>query len=62
MAQIATKAIESPNDQCVASAEGVDASVKARSIVPSTGGKVLIEVACRDSGGDQSLALQVDHL
>ena len=55
------EAVRLPDDQRIALTERLEAGLKSGPVV-APGGLILIEVPCRDAGGDERIALQVEDL
>ena len=62
VAQIAAEPIEFPCNQRIALPQRFEARLQTRPIVALAGRLVLIEVSRFDTGGQQSIALQVERL
>jgi hypothetical protein len=56
------KRVQFPADQAIALPQCPDAGSKARAVIPSPGGEILVEMRGSDAGGEQSVALQGQHL
>jgi hypothetical protein len=61
-AQIPSKPIELPNHQAVAGAKRLEVSGEAWSVVRPSRSAILIDAVRIDLGGDEGVALQVEHL
>ena len=57
--EVATEAVELPDDEHVARPERAHAAVESRAVVADTGGEVVVDV---DARGPQRVALQVQRL
>ena len=62
VAQVPPQAVKLPDEQRIALTERLEAGLKSGPVVALPGGLILIEVPCRDAGGDERIALQVEDL
>src|SRR5690242_4885599 len=62
MRQGAPEAVELPDDQAVAGTQEGQRRGEAGTIIAAAAGVILEQVPCIDAGGEQSVALQIQHL
>ena len=60
--EVATEAVELPDNEHVARSERTHAAVESRAVVADAGGEVVVDVAGVDARGLQRVALQVQRL